>query len=61
MDTWLLEFDDETSQFDPKGRWHYGSDCYMRTFRAMIPVSIQPDDEEAIETYLDHHPEAYCD
>lgn len=30
-------WEDETSQFDPKGIWMYGSECYIRTYRCRVP------------------------
>lgn len=56
---WLLEWRDETSQFDPKGEWQYGSECYTRLYRAWIPNSIRKDDQDAQMDYLDKHPQAY--
>lgn len=52
----IHEFEDETSQFDPKGRWAGGIDCYLRTYRCMIPAVIKDDDEE-IATYIEQHQE----
>jgi hypothetical protein len=30
-------YEDETSQFDPKGRWMGGSEYYARTYHARVP------------------------
>lgn len=32
-----FEFDDETSQFDPLGRWVGGCEFYARTYRCRVP------------------------
>lgn len=56
---WLLEFFDETSQFDPHGIWQGGSECYMRCYKAWIPNSISKSDEAAQMDYLEKHPTAY--
>lgn len=56
---WLLEFMDETSQDDPYGQYQYGSECYMRRYRAWIPNVIARRDEDGIMEYLDRHPNAY--
>jgi hypothetical protein len=34
------EFDDETSQFDPMGRWQGGTECYERTYRCRVPRKL---------------------
>ena len=56
---WLLEWRDETSMYDPKGTWQYGSECAMRTYRAWIPNAIAHDDDDSIQSYLEAHPQAY--
>lgn len=49
---WLHEWDDETSQFDPKGCWQYGSEYFKRTFKIWVPDSIR-DDQDAIDEYVE--------
>jgi hypothetical protein len=44
------EWEDETSQFDPQGRWQGGSECYLRTFKARVPVAFR-DCDELIEMF----------
>lgn len=56
---WLLEWWDETSQFDPMGKWQGGTECYTRLYRAWIPNSISKDDIAAQMDYLEKHPNAY--
>lgn len=34
------EWDDETSQFDPKGVWMGGSEYYARTYRCRVPKGL---------------------
>lgn len=34
------EWEDETSQFDPKGRWVGGSEYYSRTYRCRVPKGL---------------------
>ena len=34
-------FVDETSNFDPKGRWNYGCECYERIYRCRIPTAFR--------------------
>lgn len=50
---WLYKWTDETSMFDPKGRWQGGSECYMRNYEEWIPNRIKPDDERAIMEYIE--------
>lgn len=59
---YIYEWDDETSQFDPKGIWVGGSDYFIRTYKAWIPNHITNDDE--IQKYIDDHaddPELYIE
>lgn len=56
---WLLEFKDETSSSDFEGRWAYGSECMMRTYRAWIPNAIKLDDYPGQMDFLDRHPNAF--
>lgn len=51
---WLLEYRDETSQFDHEGEWQPGSDCYTRYFRFWIPNAIRKDDHDGIQRYLEY-------
>ncbi len=50
---WLRKWSDETSQYDPKGRWQCGSECYMVDYEMWIPDSITPENEDAINSYID--------
>lgn len=34
-------FEDETSMFDPEGRWCYGGEYYSRTFYCRIPIAFR--------------------
>lgn len=36
---------DETSQFDPRGRWCPGLECYEATYSARVPRAIRSSDE----------------
>lgn len=47
-----IEYDDETSQFDPKGRWCPGSDCYQRTYKVRVPAELT---EDEIDDWLDRN------
>lgn len=49
---WIYEWKDETSRFDLKGEWQAGTECYMRTYRIYVPVSIKPG-SVALEEYVD--------
>lgn len=44
------EFDDETSQFDPKGIWQAGSEYYKITIKCRVPVKML---RRAMETHND--------
>lgn len=57
---WLLEYYDETSQYDPLGKWD-GGEGYTRWFRAWIPKKINKDDDDSIQSFLECHPQAYID
>ena len=52
---WLCEWEDETSQFDPEGKWVGGADYYQRTYRIWIPNSIAEEDEDAVDQYIELH------
>lgn len=47
-------FEDETSMFDPKGRWVGGSEYYSRTYTVMIPVRLK---DENIDNWIANHAE----
>lgn len=54
------EWEDETSQFDPKGKWHYGGEYYSRIYRARVPVAFKNSDEmswEFVEMMMDKYPD----
>jgi len=50
------EWEDETSQFDPEGRWQSGVDCYVRTNKCRVPISLGSNDE-AIGDWIDQNQE----
>ena len=50
---WLHKWTDETSSFDPHGRWSGGLDCYERDYSMWIPDRIKPDDTVAVNDYID--------
>lgn len=50
---WLHEWEDETSSFDPKGRWMPGSEYYARTYQIWVPNRIKPDNETALLNYIE--------
>lgn len=50
---WLYEWEDETSSFDPKGRWVGGCEYYARTYQCWIPKFIKEDDEDAITKHIE--------
>lgn len=58
---WLLEYRGETSMFDPRGQWKYGSEYCERVFRAWIPNSISKADVGAQIDYLEKHPNAHVE
>lgn len=35
-----FEYEDETSAFDPAGRWQGGTECYLRTYRVRVPRGL---------------------
>jgi hypothetical protein len=39
------EWEDETSQFDPKGRWCPGGEYYSRTYKMRVPKALEGNDE----------------
>jgi hypothetical protein len=47
-------FEDETSQFDPKGRWVPGAEFYERTMYCRVPLELK-DDEDLIGEFIDQH------
>jgi hypothetical protein len=49
-----IEWDEESSMFDPLAHWVNGSEYYARTYRAEIPDDV-PD--SCIEQYIEWHPE----
>jgi hypothetical protein len=54
------EYDDETSQFDPQGRWVSGSEYYARTYHARVPRKMlerctTSGDYREISDWLDKH------
>lgn len=52
------EYDDETSQFDPRGRWQGGSECYIATYRCRVPKGLLKDGKErALEDWIVNHSE----
>lgn len=52
------EYSDETSQFDPKGRWVYGAEYYERTYRVRVPLAFRMCDE-MIEAFVQMMEEKY--
>ena len=54
-------FEEETSQFDPKGRWVPGGEYYERTFYCRVPKAFQ-NCEEMIDvfvvTMMENYPDA---
>jgi hypothetical protein len=50
---WLHEFEDETSMYDPKGRWLGGCEYYVCTCKIWVPDSIGKDDEDKINEYIE--------
>ena len=48
----LHEYTDETSMFDPAGRWQGGTECYVRTYRVWLPLGLK---SENIGDWLDRH------
>ena len=36
----VVEWEDETSIFDPKGYWSFGCDCNVRLYKALVPVNM---------------------
>lgn len=56
----IIEWEDETSMFDPRGRWVGGSDYYSVTCKAYVPIELENEDE--IYEYIENHtPECYVD
>ena len=45
---------DETSMFDPKGRWVGGCEYYEREYSCRIPLRIK-DKEELINEFIERH------
>jgi hypothetical protein len=44
-------WEDETSQFDPEGRWCPGLDCCLRTYKTRLPLAIR-DNYELCEMFV---------
>lgn len=55
----IIEWDEETSIFDQKGEWK-SLDYKVITLKVKVP-SVIACDREAIENYIDKHPECYID
>lgn len=54
----IVEWEDETSMFDSEAIWHHGIECYVRTYRALVPIELI--DDEEIDKYIDNHaPDCY--
>jgi hypothetical protein len=54
------EFEDETSQFDPLGKWMGGLEYYSRTYRVRVPKKMlekanESGDHSAIMRWIDNH------
>lgn len=53
------EFEDETSAFDPKGRWQPGGEYYSRTYRVRVPIAFRGCEElvyKYINMIIDDYP-----
>jgi hypothetical protein len=53
---------DETSSFDPEGRWSGGSDAYWRDYRARVPRKMleraeATHDFETVKVWIDNNSE----
>lgn len=46
------EWEDETSMFDPRGRWEYGSECFYATYRCYVPARLK---DENFDAWLDRN------
>ena len=52
------EFEDETSQFDPEGRWNPGGEYYSRTYRCRVPRKLlESKDESKLSDWIANHSE----
>jgi hypothetical protein len=36
----VWEYEDETSEFDPKGKWIPGTEYYSRTYKVKVPTPL---------------------
>ena len=50
---WLHRWIDETSWFDPYRQWNFGCECFEREYSMWIPDSINPNDDAAIDDYIE--------
>jgi hypothetical protein len=44
-------FEEETSQFDPNGRWVHGGEYYERSYWCRVPIAFQ-NCEEMIDAFV---------
>jgi hypothetical protein len=54
------EFEDETSQFDPKGTWNYGGEYYSRIYKCRVPIAFQHCElmiDNFVEMMMDNYPD----
>lgn len=49
----IFEFAEESSFYDPKSTWNNGGEYYETTFRCLIPVDME--DDEEIDAYIEEH------
>jgi len=50
------EYDDETSQYDPKGKWCPGGEYYSRRFKCRVPKGLVGKLDE-LWTWIENHQE----
>ena len=48
----VAEWEEETSQFDPRGYWCYGSECYRCLCRCYVPIALS---DAKIGDWIDAH------
>lgn len=49
------EFVDETSQFDPKGRWVGGAEYYEREFTCYVPYRLLRRRPDLVDDFIAKH------
>lgn len=45
----IFEFDEETSRYDPQGKWRPGTECYFVEYRVWVPIVLGSDSDKIMD------------